>query len=202
MGVERHYRDLDEETMNAMHTIMDIETKPTEVDLPPMSEILAERTGKQDEKARRKAEQAALDAKYRASRISRRDEQGRSGATGRRKEAVARVTIWPGTGDISVNKRPLDDHVDNLSFRGWMLLPFIVTSTAGLFDVNAHVHGGGKSGQAQALRHGIARALQFYEPSFRPILKRRKMLMRDPRTVERKKPGLAKARKAYQWVKR
>ena len=202
MGVERHYQGLDQETIDAVQTILDIENTPTDVDLPSMAEIDAEQTEEQRLKELRKALQAEQDAKLRASRVSVRDAQGRSGATGRRKTAVARVTIWPGDGVITVNNRPLDDHVTDINHRGWMLRPFLLTNTIGLFDVKAHVHGGGKSGQAQALRHGIARALQLYEPSFRPRLKKAGMLTRDPRMVERKKPGRKKARKAFQWVKR
>ena len=89
----------------------------------------------------------------------------------------------------------------DIDHRGWMIKPFLVTNTVGLFDVKAQVRGGGRSGQAQAMRHGIAKALQLYRPAFRPALKKAGMLTRDPRKVERKKPGRKKA-KAFQWVKR
>ena len=116
--------------------------------------------------------------------------------------AFARVTLWPGVGDVTCNSKPLDESFPDIDHRGWMIKPFLVTNTMGLFDVRAIVRGGGKSGQAQAVRHGIAKALQLYEPAFRPALKKAGMLTRDPRVVERKKPGRKKARKAFQWVKR
>lgn len=202
MGVDRHFRGMDEETVEAMNTILDIEHAETAVDLPSMEEIDAEETEAGRLKAMRKAMLAEREAAFRRTRVSVRDELGRSGATGRRKTAVAQVTIWPGEGAVTVNHRPLDEHVSDINHRGWMLRPFLLTNTMGKFDVAAHVHGGGKSGQAQALRHGCARALQLYEPSFRPVLKKAGLLTRDPRMVERKKPGRKKARKAFQWVKR
>jgi ribosomal protein S9 len=153
-------------------------------------------------KAERKALLADEQEKQRASRVSVRDRFGRSGATGKRKTAVARVTLWPGVGDVTCNSKPLDESFPDIDHRGWMIKPFLVTNTIGLFDVRAIVRGGGKSGQAQAVRHGIAKALQLYEPAFRPALKKAGMLTRDPRVVERKKPGRKKARKAFQWVKR
>lgn len=201
-GSDRHYNGMDEETVSALHTILDIENEEGGIDLPSMEEIESEETEEERLKALRKAMLAAREAKLRATRVAVRDEQGRSGATGKRKTAVARVTIWPGDGNVTVNNRPLDHHVRDVTHRGWMLRPFLLTNTMSLFDVSARVHGGGASGQAQALRHGIARALQLYEPSFRPVLKKAGMLTRDPRVVERKKPGLRKARRAFQWVKR
>ncbi len=201
-GVERHYRGLSDETKASLETILDLESSPDGAELPSWEEIIAEESEEAKLKAERKALQAETEAKLRASRIAVRDEFGRSGATGRRKTAVARVAIWPGEGDIRVNGRPLDVHVADIERRGWMLKPFLVTNTMGLFDVRAEVRGGGGSGQAQAIRHGIAKALQLYEPTFRPPLKKAGMLTRDPRKVERKKPGRKKARKAFQWVKR
>ena len=251
IGVERHLRGLSEETKTALGTILDIEHADTDVTLPSMREIDDEETEFQTLKAERKLALADEQAKTKAARVSIRDEYGRSGATGKRKTAIARVTIWPGIGDMSCNKLHLDDAFPDIDHRGWMIKPFLVTNTMGLFDVKAIVTGGGKSGQAQAVRHGIAKALQLYgayfppnafrlrdcpysyhkgllplpihdsltvysytlretdvfflfhsEPAFRPSLKKAGMLTRDNRIVERKKPGLKKARKAFQWVKR
>jgi small subunit ribosomal protein S9 len=202
VGVERHVRGLSEETRRALDTILDIENAETEVTLPSMEEIDAEETESERLKAERKALFADEQAALKASRVSVRDRFGRSGATGKRKTAVARVTLWPGTGEMVTNKKYLDDAFPDVDHRGWMLKPFLVTNTMGLFDVRAIVRGGGKSGQAQAVRHGIAKALQLYEPAFRPALKKAGMLTRDSRIVERKKPGRKKARKAFQWVKR
>mmetsp|Transcript_9843 Transcript_9843/g.41866 ORF Transcript_9843/g.41866 Transcript_9843/m.41866 type:complete len:302 (-) Transcript_9843:118-1023(-) len=202
VGVERHLRGLSDETKSALETILDIEHAPSDVVLPSMSSIDAEETESQRLKAERKALLADEQEKQRASRVSVRDRFGRSGATGKRKTAVARVTLWPGVGDVTCNSKPLDESFPDIDHRGWMIKPFLVTNTMGLFDVRAIVRGGGKSGQAQAVRHGIAKALQLYEPAFRPALKKAGMLTRDPRVVERKKPGRKKARKAFQWVKR
>ena len=202
MGVERHYRKMTPEAVEALNTILDIESQPGGAELPSWEEIEAEETEEARLKAERKAALAEKEAAQRASRVSVRDAKGRSGATGKRKTAVARVTIWPGDGAVSVNGRPFDECVPDIDHRGWMIKPFLVTNTVGLFDVKAQVRGGGRSGQAQAMRHGIAKALQLYEPAFRPALKKAGMLTRDPRKVERKKPGQKKARKAFQWVKR
>ena len=202
VGVERHLRGLSDETKKALDAILDIEHAPSDVVLPSMAAIDAEETESQRLKAERKALLADEQEKLRASRVSVRDRFGRSGATGKRKTAVARVTLWPGVGDVTCNSMPLDDAFPDVDHRGWMIKPFLVTNTIGLFDVRAIVRGGGKSGQAQAVRHGIAKALQLYEPAFRPALKKAGMLTRDPRVVERKKPGRKKARKAFQWVKR
>ena len=202
VGVERHLRGLSDETKKALDAILDMEHAPSDVVLPSMAAIDAEETESQRLKAERKALLADEQEKLRASRVSVRDRFGRSGATGKRKTAVARVRLWPGVGDVTCNSMPLDDAFPDVDHRGWMIKPFLVTNTIGLFDVRAIVRGGGKSGQAQAVRHGIAKALQLYEPAFRPALKKAGMLTRDPRVVERKKPGRKKARKAFQWVKR
>lgn len=194
---------MDADTVDALNNILDFENSPsTGAALPSLEEIEAEETEEQRLKALRKAMLAQKEKRIRATRVAVRDEQGRSSAIGRRKTAVAQVTIWPGDGTITINNRAADYTLRNIDHRGWMIQPFILTNTCGLFDVKATVHGGGSSGQAQAIRHGIARALQLYEPSFRPPLKSAGMLTRDPRMVERKKPGRKKARKAFQWVKR
>ena len=168
IGVERHLRGLSEETKTALGTILDIEHADTDVTLPSMREIDDEETEFQTLKAERKLALADEQAKTKAARVSIRDEYGRSGATGKRKTAIARVTIWPGIGDMSCNKLHLDDAFPDIDHRGWMIKPFLVTNTMGLFDVKAIVTGGGKSGQAQAVRHGIAKALQLYGAYFPP----------------------------------
>ncbi len=123
-------------------------------------------------------------------------------ATGKRKSAVARVWIWPGSGRITVNGRDLDEYFDVETARLVINQPFEITGTLGKIDVMATVKGGGKSGQSEALRHGIARALQTMDPDLRPALKKAGLLTRDARVKERKKYGLAGARKRYQYSKR
>jgi small subunit ribosomal protein S9 len=122
--------------------------------------------------------------------------------TGRRKTSVARVRLVTGTGQFKLNGRPLEDYFPVDTHRALVLQPFLVTETEGKFDVIARIHGGGVSGQAGALRHGIARALEGEDPEWRAPLKQAGLLRRDPRKVERKKYGLKKARKAPQYSKR
>jgi small subunit ribosomal protein S9 len=122
--------------------------------------------------------------------------------TGRRKTSVARVRVVAGTGAFKLNGRPLEDYFPVPTLRALVLEPFEVTETAGRFDVVARIHGGGVAGQAGALRHGIARALEGEDPEWRAPLKRAGLLTRDARKVERKKYGLKKARKAPQYSKR
>ena len=124
-------------------------------------------------------------------------------ATGRRKTAVARVRILPGTGVITINGRDLDNYFGMDVLRNEVKRPFDVTGTTGQFDVIAKVEGGGTTGQAGALRHGISRALCVAdEEAYRPALKAAGFLTRDPRMKERRKYGLKKARKASQFSKR
>ncbi len=122
--------------------------------------------------------------------------------TGRRKTSVARVRIMPGTGRITVNRRDFDTYFGRATLRTFVEQPFKVTETLGRFDVVANITGGGVSGQAGALRHGIARALLEAGEEYRADLKRAGLLRRDPRMVERKKYGLKKARKRPQFSKR
>jgi small subunit ribosomal protein S9 len=122
--------------------------------------------------------------------------------TGRRKSSVARVRVTAGTGQFLINGRPLLDYFPVEANRRMVLEPFKVTESEGRFDVNARIHGGGVSGQAGALAHGIARALEAEEPEWRALLKSAGLLTRDARKVERKKYGLKKARKAPQYSKR
>mmetsp|Transcript_365 Transcript_365/g.1116 ORF Transcript_365/g.1116 Transcript_365/m.1116 type:complete len:197 (-) Transcript_365:271-861(-) len=137
-----------------------------------------------------------------ASRVRKVDALGRAYGTGRRKTASARVWVYPGTGVVTVNSLSLLDRFPRHSHRTDIVAPFGVTETAGQFDVWCTVKGGGVSGQAGAIRLGIARALENFNPDLRPPLRKNGYLTRDARRVERKKPGLVKARKAPQWVKR
>ncbi len=132
----------------------------------------------------------------------KRDEFGRSYATGKRKNAVARVWIKPGNGKIEVNGRDSPVYFARPVLRMLLNQPFVVTDRLGQFDVWCTVKGGGLSGQAGAVRHGISRALIFYEPGLRPILKHGGFITRDSRVVERKKYGKAKARRSFQFSKR
>ncbi len=131
-----------------------------------------------------------------------RDELGRSYATGKRKNAVARVWIKPGNGKIEVNGRDSPVYFARPVLRMLINQPFVMTDRLGQFDVWCTVQGGGLSGQAGAVRHGISRALTFYEPGLRPVLKHGGFLTRDSRVVERKKYGKAKARRSFQFSKR
>jgi small subunit ribosomal protein S9 len=130
------------------------------------------------------------------------DPQGRSYATGRRKNAVARVWIKPGSGKISVNGREGAIYFARPVLRMMIAQPFGVTNRLGQYDVIATVTGGGLSGQAGSIRHGISRALTNYEPDLRPALKAGGYLTRDSRVVERKKYGRAGARRSFQYSKR
>jgi small subunit ribosomal protein S9 len=130
------------------------------------------------------------------------DEQGRSYATGKRKNAIARVWIRPGNGKIEVNGRDSPVYFARPVLRMLINQPFVVADRLGQFDVWCTVKGGGLSGQAGAVRHGISKALTFYEPGLRPVLKHGGFLTRDSRVVERKKYGKAKARRSFQFSKR
>jgi small subunit ribosomal protein S9 len=122
--------------------------------------------------------------------------------TGRRKSSVARVYLRPGEGQMTVNKKSVDDYFRRTTLKMIINQPLEVTETVGRFDILVNVHGGGLSGQAGAIRHGIAKALQEMDEELRPILKKAKMLTRDARQVERKKYGQPGARKQYQFSKR
>lgn len=123
--------------------------------------------------------------------------------TGRRKTATARVRLIPeGSGAIIVNHKPLNDYFDSQDCRLIVMQPFQVTETAGKFDLNVRVRGGGKTGQAGAIRHGIARALLKYNPDLKPVLKQSDLLSRDARMKERKKYGQKGARAKFQFSKR
>ncbi len=131
-----------------------------------------------------------------------RDELGRSYATGKRKDAVARVWIMPGAGKVSVNGKDMNEYFSRPVLQMLIGQAFTVANVSGQFDVKATVKGGGLSGQAGAVKHGISQALQLYDPSLRPALKAAGFLTRDSRVVERKKYGKRKARRSFQFSKR
>ncbi len=130
------------------------------------------------------------------------DKQGRAYATGRRKDAVARVWVKPGTGKVTVNGRDQEVYFARPTLRLIINQPFAITEREGQYDVVATVKGGGLSGQAGAVKHGISQALSKYEPALRPTVKAAGFLTRDSRVVERKKYGRAKARRSFQFSKR
>jgi small subunit ribosomal protein S9 len=130
------------------------------------------------------------------------DAQGRAYATGRRKDAVARVWLKNGSGKVIVNGRDQTTYFARHTHRLILNQPFLIVNRVGHFDIMATVKGGGLSGQAGAVRHGISRALENFDPDMRPALKKAGMLTRDARIVERKKVGKHKARRTKQWAKR
>ena len=134
--------------------------------------------------------------------VKKVDNYGRAYATGKRKDAVARVWIKPGAGKIVVNTREVEVYFARPVLRMLIQQPLVAAARAGQYDVVCTVTGGGLSGQAGAVRHGISKALTCFEPDLRSVLKKGGFLTRDSRTVERKKYGRAKARKSFQFSKR
>jgi small subunit ribosomal protein S9 len=134
--------------------------------------------------------------------IQKLDKQGRAYATGKRKNAVARVWVKPGAGTITVNTRALEVFFARPVLRMLIQQPLVATNRNGQYDVVCTVSGGGLSGQAGAVRHGLSKALMNFEPDLRGALKREGFLTRDSRVVERKKYGKAKARRSFQFSKR
>ena len=130
------------------------------------------------------------------------DKQGRAYATGKRKNAIARVWIKPGSGKIVVNDRSFEAYFARPVLRMIVHQPLEIAGRASQYDIMVNVAGGGLSGQAGAVRHGVSKALTNFEPDLRAVLKREGFLTRDARVVERKKPGRAKARRSFQFSKR
>jgi small subunit ribosomal protein S9 len=161
--------------------------------LPDMAETL---TSLQDLKG---AATASVEA---PKRVQKKDKYGRAYATGKRKNAVARVWIKPGSGKVSVNGHALEVYFARPVLRMLMQQPLGVAKRVGQYDITVTVAGGGLSGQAGAVRHGLAKALTYYEPDLRPALKKEGFLTRDSRVVERKKYGKRKARRSFQFSKR
>ncbi len=134
--------------------------------------------------------------------VQKLDSLGRAYATGKRKDAVARVWVKPGSGRITVNEKEYTEYFGRPVLQMIVRQPIMLTERNGQFDIMATVSGGGLSGQAGALRHGISKALTYYEPELRGVLKRNGFLTRDSRVVERKKYGKRKARRSFQFSKR
>ncbi len=145
---------------------------------------------------------AASSATEVKKREPKTDSLGRSYGTGRRKESVARVWVKRGKGKITVNGKPQEQYFGRQTHLLVLNQPFLVANRVGEFDVVCTVVGGGLSGQAGAIRHGISRALEQFEPTLRPALKKAGFMTRDARQVERKKVGKHKARRSKQWAKR
>lgn len=180
----------------------------TDEGVPTWLHSVRELSAISDEKRMRAklARRAMEEAKKNVVRHRKVDEQGRAYGTGRRKTSTARVWVKksaePFEGRIVINKKDLVDYLVRDTHREDVLKPFSVINQVGHFDVYCTVKGGGMTGQAGAIRHGISRALQHFDPEYRAPLKKEGLLTRDPRMVERKKPGQPKARKKFQWVKR
>jgi small subunit ribosomal protein S9 len=134
--------------------------------------------------------------------VQKLDAQGRAYATGKRKDAIARVWIRPGTGKVVVNDKEYRAYFARPVLQMILRQPIVAANREGQYDIVATVVGGGLSGQAGAVRHGISKALTYYEPALRGVLKKGGFLTRDSRTVERKKYGKAKARRSFQFSKR
>jgi small subunit ribosomal protein S9 len=175
-----------------------------EEERPLSAEERARREAEEEERARREAQiEGEEEQDSTASRAPAKLESGaRFLATGKRKNAIARVTVLPGSGEIEVNRRPLAEFFPRPLHQTMARQPLTTTGYEGSVDVRVRVHGGGISGQAGAVRHGIARALTEVDPDLRGELKRRGFLTRDARVKERRKAGLKKARKRPQFSKR
>lgn len=126
----------------------------------------------------------------------------RNQVVGKRKTAVARVWLLPGNGAITINKKPMDQYITREIDKILIKQPLVLTDTIGKYDIHVNVRGGGLTGQADAIRHGVSRALIILSPDLRPILKKARLLTRDSRVKERKKYGLRGARARYQYSKR
>ena len=148
------------------------------------------------------AASASPETETREPREPMRDALGRAYATGKRKDAIARVWIRPGSGKVTVNGKEINAYFARPVLQMILKQPFTVSGVEGQFDVMATVVGGGLSGQAGAVKHGISKALQLYDPALRPALKAAGFLTRDSRVVERKKYGKRKARRSFQFSKR
>ncbi|PQQ05865.1 uncharacterized protein Pyn_02687 [Prunus yedoensis var. nudiflora] len=170
--------------------------------LPPLREIEDIRYEKNTRKSSRAEIERQKQEEVAKARVRQVDDKGRAYGTGRRKCSVARVWIQPGDGKFLINDKQFDVYFPMLDHRAALLRPFSETKTLGLWDIECTVQGGGTTGQVGAIQLGVSRALQNWEPDLRPALKDSGFLTRDSRVVERKKPGKAKARKSFQWVKR
>nr|GMD21617.1 28S ribosomal protein S9, mitochondrial [Ipomoea batatas] len=170
--------------------------------LPPLHEIEDMRYERSTMKSSRAEIERQKQEEIAKARVRQVDEKGRAYGTGRRKCSIARVWIEPGDGKFVVNDKEFDVYFPMLDHRANLLRPFSETKTLGMWDIKCTVKGGGVSGQVGAIQLGVSRALQNWDPELRPPLREGGFLTRDSRVVERKKPGRAKARKSFQWVKR
>nr|BAD44424.1 hypothetical protein [Arabidopsis thaliana] len=170
--------------------------------LPPLTEIENLRREKSSKKSSRAEIELQMQEDIAKARVRQVDETGRAYGTGRRKCSIARVWIQPGEGKFQVNEKEFDVYFPMLDHRAALLRPLAETKTLGRWDIKCTVKGGGTTGQVGAIQLGISRALQNWEPDMRTSLRAAGFLTRDSRVVERKKPGKAKARKSFQWVKR
>ena len=173
-----------------------VDTKDTVSDLADLKDIAADAPAADAETAENVVVEAA------PLREQEIDDLGRAYATGRRKDAKARVWLKPGTGKITVNGRDQEVYFARPTLRLVLNQPFTITEREGQYDIIATVRGGGLSGQAGAVKHGISQALTKYEPALRSVVKAAGFLTRDSRVVERKKYGKAKARRSFQFSKR
>ena len=171
-----------------------------EAESPPAEEPVAESNGTGDAEAPAAAAEEVPEERPRT--LAELAADARYSATGKRKSSVARVIIQPGSGQFSLNGRPLEDYFPRRTHQAVVRQPLEASGFGDRIDVRARIHGGGISGQADAVRHGIAKALIEADPALRGELKRRQFLTRDPRVKERKKAGLKKARKRPQFSKR
>ncbi|GAB5508298.1 MAG: 30S ribosomal protein S9 [Rhizobiaceae bacterium] len=147
-------------------------------------------------------EAKGADAEQAPVHVQKLDQQGRAYATGKRKDAIARVWVKPGSGRITINKKDFTAYFARPVLQMILQQPIVAANRNGQYDIVATVAGGGLSGQAGAVRHGISKALTYYEPELRGVLKKGGFLTRDSRVVERKKYGKAKARRSFQFSKR
>ncbi|XP_072997015.1 small ribosomal subunit protein uS9m [Typha latifolia] len=188
-----------EDMIDSLILLKDVRNIPG---LPPLREIEDKAIARMNATSSRAEIERKKQEEIAKARVRQVDEKGRAYGTGRRKCSIARVWIQPGNGEFIVNDKQFDIYFPIIDHRAELLRPFTETKTLGLWNVTCTVKGGGFSGQVGAIRLGISRALQNWEPGLRPYLKSAGYLTRDPRVVERKKPGKAKARKSFQWVKR
>ena len=188
------------ETKAAVKTVVEKKvSKTAKKSLDDLKDVVkeAEAPKKEEVKVEVKAEPKAAEP-----RQPKKDKFGRSQAVGKKKDAIARVYLKLGKGKITVNDRDLKDYFPRPVLQMIINQPFVVVAREGQYDVVCTAIGGGLSGQAYALRHGISRALDLFEPELHTVLKKAGFLTRDSRVVERKKPGLSKARKRFQFSKR
>ena len=188
------------EAKTAVKTVVEKKvSKTAKKSLDELKEVVKEAEAPKKEE---KVEAPKSEVKPAEPRKPQKDKFGRSQAVGKKKDAIARVYLKLGKGKITINDRDLKDYFPRPVLQMIINQPFVVTAREGQFDVVCTAIGGGLSGQAYALRHGISRALDLFEPELHTALKKAGFLTRDSRVVERKKPGLSKARKRFQFSKR